>query len=448
MDRIEQKIVELIEKNREQIIQIGRFIWSNPELGYKEFQTSQYFCRHMERFGLEVEKELAVTAAKGYLKGKGALGLSVALIGEMDALPMADSPYANPETGAAHCCGHNAQMAGMMGALYALSDQEVQEAMDGNVIFFAVPAEEYVEMEFKHGLMQEGKIRYGGGKSELIRQGAFDDIQIAVGHHTAPGVTAAISNHRTNGFLSKIVRYEGKSAHAAEAPFKGVDALNAANLGMLALNMQRESFRDQDCVRIHGYISKGGEAMNVIADYASLEYSVRANNIAAMEDAGRKFDRSMRAGAVATGCKATIITMPGYLPVIPVNDTRAVSEAVQEGAGGYQAMSEDPCIVAGGSTDFGEVSQLMPLLQFNTGGYSHELHNKELHPVDEYLAYVVTAKIFALTAYKLLKNQGSYGKALLKSFHPAMTKQGYIRYMEHHNMTETIPMEPVHTEIE
>lgn len=64
---------------------------------------------------------------------------------------MADSPYAGRETGAAHCCGHNAQMAGMMGALYALCDARVQEAMDGNVVFFAVPAEEFVEMEFKHG---------------------------------------------------------------------------------------------------------------------------------------------------------------------------------------------------------------------------------------------------------------------------------------------------------
>ncbi|EEG54134.1 M20/M25/M40 family metallo-hydrolase [Enterocloster asparagiformis] len=162
MDKIEQKIMDLIERHKDEIIAIGRDIWNEPELGYKEYQTAGKFCRHLKNFGIEAETGLAITGAKGYLKGAGASGPTVALIGEMDALPMADSPYAGRETGAAHCCGHNAQMAGMMGALYALCDARVQEAMDGNVVFFAVPAEEFVEMEFKHGLMEEGKIAFGG----------------------------------------------------------------------------------------------------------------------------------------------------------------------------------------------------------------------------------------------------------------------------------------------
>ncbi len=443
MDPIEQKIIQLIEEHREDIIQIGRSIWEYPELGYKEFRTSKLFTEFMEKFGLPVERGLAITGAKAYLKDRNMDGPTIALIGEMDALPMADSPYANPETGAAHCCGHNAQMAGMMGALFALSDPEIKEALDGNVVFFAVPSEEYVEMEFKHNLMKEGKIRYGGGKSELIRLGAFDDIHIAVGHHIAPETTVSISNHKTTGFLSKLVRYEGISSHAADAPERGVDALNAVNLALHALQLQQESYRDQDTVRVHGYISNGGEAMNIIADTAVMEYSVRANNIPAIEDADRKFDRSIRAGADATGCGASIITMPGYLPTIPVKDTRAIQEAAAEGAGSYPVMEEAPGKISGGSTDFGDVSHLLPLLQFNTGGYSCELHNKQTHPVDEYLAYVVTAKIFALTAYKLLKNKADYGNALIKSCRPAMTKEQYLHYMEAHNETRTIPMEPV-----
>ncbi len=443
MNDIEQKIIRLIEEHQEEIIHIGRTIWEYPELGYKEFRTSQLFCDFMEKFGLKTDRNLAVTGAKAYLKDKKEGELTISLIGEMDALPIADSPYANPETKAAHCCGHNAQMAGMMGALFALADPQVQEAMDGNVVFFAVPSEEYVEMEFKHGLMDEGKIRYGGGKSELIRIGAFDDIDIAVGHHISPSVTACVANHRTNGFLSKIIRYEGLSSHAADAPERGVDALNAANLALHALQIQQESYRDQDTVRVHGYISNGGEAMNIIADTVVMEYSVRANNLPAIEDANRKFDRSIQAGAVATGCGARLVTMPGYLPTIPVKDTRAVREAVEEGAGSYPVMEEDPNMIAGGSTDFGDLSQLMPLLQFNTGGYSHELHNKQTHPTDEYLAYVVTAKIFALTAYKLLKNKAEYARELMADFTPAMTKAEYIRYMDAHNVTETISMKPV-----
>ncbi|WP_276851534.1 amidohydrolase [Enterocloster lavalensis] len=443
MDKIEQKIIDLIEKHRDDIIAIGRDIWKEPELGYKEERTAGKFNRYMEKFGIHTESHLAVTGVKGYLKGAGAPGPTVALIGEMDALPMADSPYASAETGAAHCCGHNAQMAGLMGALYALSDAQVQEALDGNVAFMAVPAEEFVEMEFKHGLMEQGAIAFGGGKSELIRVGAFDDIDIAVGHHIAPGIGVALSNHRSNGFMSKIVRFHGIPSHAAEAPWSGVDALSAAALGIQAVNAQREFFRDRDTVRVHGFISKGGEAMNVVADNVTMEYSVRANNIPAILDASRKFDRAMRAGAVATGCGAEIITMPGYLPIVPAGDTRAVEEAIAAAAGDYAVEQHDPGIVMGGSTDFGEVSQILPLLQFNTGGYSHELHNKEMHPTDEYLAYVVTAKVFALTAYHLLKHKGGYAGALMESHEAVLTKEAYIQYMERHNRVETIQMEPI-----
>ena len=99
MDKIEQKIVDLIEQHKDEIITIGRDIWKEPELGYKEYQTSGKFCRYLEKFGIEAETGLAITGAKGYLKGAGAPGPTVALIGEMDALPMADSPYAGHETG-------------------------------------------------------------------------------------------------------------------------------------------------------------------------------------------------------------------------------------------------------------------------------------------------------------------------------------------------------------
>ncbi len=443
MDRLEQKIIQLIDEHREEIIEVGRDIFAHAELGYKEFCTSQLFCDHMKKFGLETETGLAITGAKGYLKGRDHAGITVALVGELDALPIKDSPYTNKETGAAHCCGHNAQMAAMMGAVYALCDKEIAEAMDGNIVFFAVPAEEFVEIEFKNQLMKEGKIGYGGGKSELIRLGAFDDIDIAVGHHVTANGDIRIMNNASTGFLSKIVRYTGKSSHAAEAPFEGVDALSAASLAMQAIHMQQETYRDKDSVRVHGFISEGGEAMNIIADHTTMEYSVRANNIPAIENANEKFDRSIRAGAMATGCGAEIITMPGYLPTVPVQDLKALKEAVDEFVKQYEVYPFDPAYIQGGSTDFGDVSEIMPLLQFQTGGYQGTLHDKMIHPVNEDIAYVLPAKIFALTAYKLLKNEGAYAKELLEGFHPVLTKEQYMEYMDSHNSTEEIPMVPL-----
>lgn len=444
MDQIEKKIVEIIEAHREEIIAIGTDIFNHAELGYKEYRTSELFCKHMEKLGVETEKNLAVTGVKGYLNGKeGKDGPTVAVIGELDALPIKDSPYTNQETGASHSCGHNAQMAAVMGAAFALCDEEVRQAMDGNIVFFAVPAEEYVEIEFKNGLMKEGLIGYGGGKCELIRVGAFDDIDIALGHHANTEHDAYIMNNRSNGFLSKIVRYKGKSAHAAGAPFDGVDALNAAMLGMQAITAQQESYRDCDNVRVHGFISEGGEAMNIIADRTTLEYSVRANNIPAIENANEKFDRAARSGAVATGCGVEIVTMPGYLPTIPVNNVRALEETLKEFEGEYEIAHMDPDFCMGGSTDFGDVSQIMPLLQFYTGGFSDILHDKNLHPINEDVAYVLPAKIFALTAYKLLKNQAEYAKELLEGFKPLLTKEQYIEFMDGHNQTEEIPMAPL-----
>ena len=443
MDHIEKKIVEAIEANAEEIIRIGREIWQYPELGYKENRTSAMFADFCTKHGLMTEKNLAVTGVKSYLKPPAEDQITVALIGELDALPLSDSPYAHPETGAAHACGHNAQMAGIMGALLGLADPEVKEALGGNVVFFVTPAEEFVEMEFKQGLMKQGVIGYGGGKSELIRIGAFDDIDLVIAHHIMPNIDLALSNHPSTGFMSKIVHYHGVASHAADAPHKGVDALNAATVAMTAVNCQRESFRDQDTVRVHGFLSRGGEAMNVIANQTTMEYSVRANNVPAILDANRKFDRAVRAGAVATGCGAEIITMPGYLPIVPQKDTGFLNDALEDAAGSYSVSHYEPGKIMGGSTDLGEVSHLLPMYWFHTGGFEGNLHGKDTHPADEYLAYVVTAKVFALSAYKLLKNNGEHAKKICAEHSPVMTKQSYIEFMSRYNSVEVIPMDEI-----
>ena len=96
-----------------------------------------------------------------------------------------------------------------------------------------------------------------------------------------------------------------------------------------------------------------------------------------------------------------------------------------------------------GSTDYGDVSSIMPLLQFHTAGFEGAMHHSGLKVTDEYLAYVVTAKIFALTAYNLLKNGGDYARALLESYHPVLTKEQYVEYMESMLSEETLPMAPL-----
>lgn len=265
MNSIEQKIVQLIDENRNTILEFGRDIYNHAELGYKEFRTSEKFVSFMEGLNLPVEKNLAITGAKAYLNKEKASNLSLALIGELDALCIPQHAHVNPETQAAHCCGHHAQLTGLIGAALALTDPEISSALDGQVIFFAVPAEEYGEVEFKNKLVEEGKIQYGGGKCELLRIGAFDDVDLCLAHHSInEGISFGSGSN--NGFVSKVIKIKGKASHAAGSPEKGVNALSAASLGLQALGLNRETFRDEDCVRVHPIMTKGGDLVNVIPD--------------------------------------------------------------------------------------------------------------------------------------------------------------------------------------
>lgn len=442
MDQYEQKIIDIIDSHAQEIKAFGHDIWTHAELGYKEFRTSGKFAQHLESLGIRPETGWAITGVKGYLKEKGTEGPTVAVIGEMDALPIADNADANPETGASHCCGHNAQITGVMGAAFALADPEIKEQLGGNVVFMGVPAEEFVEIGFKKGLIDEGRISYGGGKCQLIKEGAFDDVDVSVGHHATTEQVALVANASSNAFVNKVVTFHGKASHAAGSPEAGVDAQAAVNLAQFAVDVQRETFRDQDTVRVHSFVSEGASAVNIIADRMTMEYSVRAKTIPGFVDANRKVDRAIRAACVATGCGADIDTMPGYMPTQPLQDTSLMREALEDVCKGKYPIEEQSGHMTG-STDFGDVSCIMPLLQFNTGGYTGALHNANVAVVDEELAYIVPAKVFALTAYKLLKNGGDRAKALMDSYKQLMTKEEYVKFWDQMKSKEHIQMNPL-----
>lgn len=446
MDRIEQRILQLIESHSKDIIEVGRDVYRNAELGYKEHRTSALIREKLESLGIVCGENLAVTGFKGYLKPKDAGSPVLAVIGEMDGLPISNHICANPETGASHCCGHNAQIAALIGAAIALSDPQVKEALGGNIVFMAVPAEEYVDMEFRMELQKKGVICYGGGKSELIRIGAFDDVDLAVGHHTFCNTNGyLLANGTTNGFVNKTVHFYGKAAHAADRPHEGINALNAAQLMLHAIDLQRETFRDQDAVRIHSILTEAGTATNVITERACVESSVRAKRIDALRDASRKYDRAVRAGAVALGCRAEIITTPGYLPVHPLQDTHWMEQVLEDLSIEAKAHGHDYSVGyrrqdfhEAGSTDFGELSSLLPVYQFRTGGYKGALHNADICVTNEQLAYVEAAKAFALLSYRLMKDRAQGAKETIEHFTPAITKEQYFAYMKEMNTVVSI----------
>ncbi len=445
MDNIEAKICSIIDEHRKEIIDFASDIWFNAELGFQEYRTASKFEEKMKSFGFKTETNLAITGVKSYLDNINKDLPTIALVGELDALPIPTHKDANVKTGASHTCGHNAQLAGVFGSAFALSHPEIKSLLNGNVVFFAVPAEEYVEIELRNKMREEGKLRYGCGKCELIRIGAFDDIDITVGHHSKAERQFLIANRSCNGFVTKKVEFYGKSSHAAGAPQNGIDAQNAATLAMHAVDMQRESFVEADFVRVHGFISKGATSANIIADKVTMEYSIRGKTIEAFTDASKKVDRAMRAGAIATGCGVTISTYAGNMPIVPVDmeETKAVREALEVVAGDTKITCTGPEFHSTSSGDFGDVSMLMPLLQFNTGGFKGTIHGDDLEVVDADEAYVTTAKLFALVAYNLLKNDGDYAKSLLASYKALLTKEEYIKLMDSFFSEEHIPMSPL-----
>lgn len=399
---MKNKIIDAIDNARDEIIHIGEYVLNNAEMGYKEYKTSEVVKKEFEKLGIQYRDKLALTGVKGELCGKSD-GVNICIIGEMDAVKCYGHPNADPKTGAAHACGHNAQIASMLGAAIGIAKSGVMDKLAGKVTFFAVPAEEFVELEWREQLKKDGKIEYFGGKQELIRLGEFDDIDMAMMVHSQAGVEKPIlyMNGSSLGFKTKQITFKGKAVHASE-PFEGINALNAAMLALMGINANRETFRDEDKVRIHPIITNGGELVNVVPSVVTIETYVRGANESAIENACEKVDNAVKAGAMAVGAECEIRTTKGYLPLKQDKDIGRVFEANAK----VIAKSE---IYHGidmtGSTDMGDLSCKIPCIQPTMGGFSGSAHGKDFLVCDKDAAYILPAKIMACTVYDILTNQ-------------------------------------------
>ena len=421
VNEIKRKIVDIIDKNRDRIISVAKEIYSSPEMGYREFNTASVVARELSALGIECREGLALTGVKGNLKGKESR-LRVAVIGELDSVSCLSHPDADKRSGAVHACGHNGQIAAMVGAAIALS--AVREDLFGDVCFFATPAEEFVEIGYREKLMEEGKIRFFGGKQELIRLGEFDDVDLAMMFHAeATEDNALFLDGSSLGFVAKTINFKGKSAHAGGAPHEGINALNAAMAAMMCIHAQRETFRDEDKIRVHPIITNGGELVNTVPDKVTMETYVRGSNLEAIKDASEKVDRAVKGGAMAIGAEVEIKDYKGYLPL---HQSAEMSALVAENAA---FLPDVPSIKYGidmcGSSDIGDLSHLIPTIQPTMGGFSGKLHAEDYRVNDETLAFINPAKLMALTVVDLLANGADLAKEIKKNFVPKLSKEQY-----------------------
>ena len=304
-EALKAQCLQAIDEHQDAIIRIGQEIFSHPELGFKERRTAELVRSTFAQLRIPFRDHLAITGVRGDLKGR-APGPRVMVMGELDAVVCPLHPQADRETGAAHSCGHNSQIAAMLGAAMGLAP--LADQLDGDVAFVAVPAEEYVELEYRERLQQEGQIRFFGGKQELLRQGLLDDIDMGMMIHSHAGVRDRrfLIGCDSSGFLGKLIRFTGREAHAGARPFDGINALNAAALSLLAINSQRETFREKDRIRIHPIITKGGDLVNIVPADVRMETYVRGTNLEAILDASEKVNRSLRGCAYAIGAQVDI----------------------------------------------------------------------------------------------------------------------------------------------
>ena len=235
----------------------------NPESGYREVKTRRYMENLFKKLGYELVSAGNIPGFYTVLD-TGRPGPEIMVLGELDALICAAHPQSDSSTGAVHCCGHSAQCAALVGVAAALREQGALDKMCGKIRLCAVPAEEMIELDYRNKLREKGIIKYFGGKTEFLSRGYFDGVDAAFMVHTSASGGFEVDKGGV-GFIEKEIIYHGVSAHAGDAPWKGCNALYAANLGLNAVNAIRETFQEKDIIGISDY-HRGGSVVNAIPD--------------------------------------------------------------------------------------------------------------------------------------------------------------------------------------
>lgn len=428
IDETGQRILRLIDVHKDQIIAFAEDIAAHPEPGYEEFCTAGKTAEVLKNLEYKVTEHLARTGVKGTKSIKE--GPSLTVIGELDAIGCHSHPNANPVTGVAHACGHHAQMAAMIGCAIAMADPDVQKCLAGTVNFLAVPAEEYIDADKRARLKKEG-IEFCCGKSEMIRTGVFDDTDIALTTHVHMVPVEEdfyLGNPACNGYSAERVTVRGKAAHGAIDPWNGVNALSITTSAIQMMGLMRETFREEDHVRLHNVIRKAGDVINSVPDEAIVETKVRAASLDKICEITDMVNRAYAGSAYAFGGKIEMEKLQGYMPIIPRAADNALIEAADDLGLNYRTVQKGDFNNA--CTDVGDLSHLVPVVNFTFKGFEGKLHGADFKITDPEKAYILPAKLLALTVYKLLKNGGQEAKKITKSYTPVFNKESYIQYVK------------------
>ena len=419
-------LITAVEKHSQLILDTERFIWQHPETGYKEWKTSAYMADTFRALGYCLVMAEDIPGFYTVLD-TGRPGPEILILAELDSIICPEHKDADPITGAVHSCGHNAQCAALVGVAAALKEPGILEKLCGRIRLCAVPAEELLEIEYRSKLKKQGKIQYFGGKSEFLRRGYFDGVDMAFMVHTS---TDFIVRNGSVGCIAKKITYKGVAAHAGGAPWDGRNALYAATCGINAVNAIRETFMENDIIRVHPILTHGGSMVNAIPETARLESYVRGASFDAIRNANRKVNQALCGAALSLGTNIEIVDIPGYAPL--KNDDnliRIVQEAMQAILPEHTICVENG--IGSGSTDMGDLSCIMPVLHPYAGGAAGKPHGNNYQIIDPVTACVDRAKLQLGMLLLLLGGEGQQAKKVLQEYTPQFeSKEAYFAYVD------------------
>ena len=425
----------LLDSLKKEMINLSEEIFKNPELGFKEFETNKLICEKLEKYKINYINDIAITGIKATIDSKKE-GPHIALLCELDSVPSTEHKYLGKRDNCAHSCGHYAQVGMMLGTFLALKESNIIDELGGKVSFIATPAEEYCDFDYRENLVKENKLSYISGKQEMIKLNTFKDIDLVLSAHAMPPGTGHFAevNSSLNGFLGKKITFRGVSAHAGLNPSDGVNALNAANVALNAIAYLRETFKEEDAIRVHYVISDGGASVNSVPDKVTIDMYIRAKTLDAIIDVNKKVDRAFRGGALAIGAEVEITNTGGYLPL---TQDESLTLAVKDNM--LKFMDKDKIISdchSFASGDIGDLSYLLPTVQIGVSGFAGRVHGNDFSTEDTHIAYELPINYFTETVKDLLKDNGKRTKEILSNYKQRLTFDQYIKLLNDTNKTD------------
>lgn len=367
--------------------ELSHFIHDNPELGLSEYKARDAQVKLLNKYGFETETGLYgfETSYRAVYKGKKP-GLKIAMLAEYDALP---------DLG--HACGHN--LIALVGVGAGIAMRELADEFGGEIYVFGTPAEETQ-----------------GAKVEMAKQGAFDDMDVAMMSHPMDSNSDCMNSI---GIKALKIKFFGQTAHAGATPHLGVNALDAMISFFTMVNALRQ--QTQEDARLHGIITNGGSAPNVIPDYTEAIFCMRAAKDPYLCELYDKVVKCIEAAALSTGCRAEYEKADEDFKDTNSNLTLAELSAQQMEKLGFTVTRTGGAMVPG-SSDMGDVSYVCPSIQSTfdiSGGKPLGAHTVEFEEragrddvMDIALEYV---KGHVMTAMELMTNP-EHMKAIKEEF--------------------------------